>query len=389
VTFSKAIFLGLGLGIVTGLFFGDLVAFLNVVADGYIKLLQMTVLPYVMVSLITGLGSLTYRQAKMLFFKVGGVMLVLWTMSLALVFLMPLAFPRWETASFFSTALLRQPESVDFLQLYIPANPFHSMASNIVPAVVLFSVIIGVALIGVKNKERFIEVLDLFNQAITRATGFVVKLTPIGIFAIAANTAGTMTVEEFGRLQVYLILYVAIALLITFWVLPALVTSFTPIRYREVVGLTKDALASFAAGRHRPRFFQLPAHGKGAHVELCLVCGLVLGGGGLGGRLPETGHDGTGKLVRQSQCERTVLARCFQDTRRHVRIVPGHIGDQRASRHAGGRDAHGRRRGVGHLRDPRCTQGQRQGSVQLRGHPVGGGDSGYRWVATRVHAYTR
>jgi Na+/H+-dicarboxylate symporter len=242
MTFSKAIFLGLGVGIATGLFLGESAGFLDVVAESYIQLLQMTVLPYVMLSLITGLGSLTYRDAKMIFFKVGGVLLVLWAMALVMVFLMPIAFPAWKSASFFSTALLRKPESVDFLQLYIPSNPFYSMANNVVPAVVLFSAIVGVALIGVQNKERFIDVLNVFNSAITRATGFVVKLTPIGIFAIAAHAAGTMTLEELGRLQVYLVVYVAIALLITFWALPALVAGFTPIRYREVVGVTKDAL---------------------------------------------------------------------------------------------------------------------------------------------------
>jgi Na+/H+-dicarboxylate symporter/ABC-type amino acid transport substrate-binding protein len=242
VSFSKQIFVGLGFGIAVGLFFGEMVEFLHVVAEGYVQLLQMTVLPYVMMSLITGLGSLTYRQAWLIFYKVGGVLLLLWAMSLAMVFLMPIAFPDWQTASFYSAALLSKPESVNFLELYIPSNPFYSMANNMVPAVVLFSAIVGVALIGVKGKERFIEILDLFNGAITRATHFVVRLTPIGIFAIAAHAAGTMTVEELGRLQVYFILYIAVALLVTFWMLPALVSSFTPIRYREVIGLTKDAL---------------------------------------------------------------------------------------------------------------------------------------------------
>jgi Na+/H+-dicarboxylate symporter len=242
MSFSKKIIFGLILGIVVGLFFGEMVAFFGVVANAYIQLLQMTVLPYVIVSLITGIGSLTYRQAKMLLVKVGGVLLLLWAVSLVMVFLMPLAFPRWESASFFSTSLVQHKPSFDFLGFYIPANPFYAMANNIVPAVVLFSVIVGVALIGVEKKERFIDTLNVFNRALTRATHFVVKLTPIGIFAIAASHAGTMKFSEFARLQVYMLVYIAMGLLLTFWVLPGLVASLTAIRYRELVGLTKDAL---------------------------------------------------------------------------------------------------------------------------------------------------
>ncbi len=37
-----------------------------------------------------------------------------------------------------------------------------------------------------------------------------------------------MSIEEFERLQVYLVTYGAVALILTLWILPALVTSLTP-----------------------------------------------------------------------------------------------------------------------------------------------------------------
>ena len=69
---SSKIFFGFGLSIVTGLFFGDMVGWLKVVGNVYINLLQMTVLPYVILSLIIGLASLDYRQAVLLARKGGG-----------------------------------------------------------------------------------------------------------------------------------------------------------------------------------------------------------------------------------------------------------------------------------------------------------------------------
>jgi Na+/H+-dicarboxylate symporter len=238
MSFTKKILVGLASGLFLGLFFGERVAFLHLAAEGFVQLLQMTVLPYVMVSLILGLGSLDYQEAWTLFKKLSALLLLLWAIAIGMVFAIPLAFPDWESASFFSTALLEEPEPFDFLGLYVPANPFHSLANNIVPAVVLFSVIFGVALIGVEKKHRLLEVMCVMSGALTRATHFVVSLTPYGVFAIAAHTAGTMTLEELARIQVYLVTYMAVALLATFWLLPALISTLTPIKYGEVIGAT-------------------------------------------------------------------------------------------------------------------------------------------------------
>jgi len=244
VSLSRKILLALVFGILFGLFVGEMAAPLKVVGDAFIQLLQMTVLPYIMFSLITSLGRLSYQQAKTLAVKVGSLLLLLWGMAFALVFTFPLAFPSWESASFFSTTLVQGVQDVDFLELYIPANLFYSLANNIVPAVVLFSVLVGVALIGIEAKDALIDNLTVLVRALSRVTHFVVRLTPIGIFAIAASTAGTMSIEEFGRLQVFLITYVMASLLVIFWILPGLVTALTPLTYKEVVGLTKDALVT-------------------------------------------------------------------------------------------------------------------------------------------------
>jgi Na+/H+-dicarboxylate symporter len=180
----------------------------------------MTILPYIMLSLITGLGHLSYAEVKTLVLKVGSLMLGSWGLAFTAILLMPLAFPARQSASFFSTSLVQQPEATNFLTLFIPSNPFYALAFNIVPAVVLFSITVGAALIGIEQKHGLLEDLSVLNRAMTRVTQFISRLTPFGVFALVANAAGTMSTEEFGRLQVYLSVYIALALLLTFWVLP-------------------------------------------------------------------------------------------------------------------------------------------------------------------------
>jgi Na+/H+-dicarboxylate symporter/ABC-type amino acid transport substrate-binding protein len=239
---SARIAIGLAAGVALGLFIGERAAFLDVVADGYVKLLQMTVLPYVTVSIVGGLGALNPSQAKALGKRVGLVLLLLWVVGFAAVFLFPLMFPASQNASFFSTALLQEREPFDFLNLYIPTNPFNSLANNIVPAVVLFSIVIGAGLIAVPRKARLLEVLAVASDAIGKATAFVVSLTPIGVFAIGAVVAGTLSLDDLARLQVYLISYVGMSLLLSLWVLPALVATLTPIPYRDLMSRSRDAL---------------------------------------------------------------------------------------------------------------------------------------------------
>ena len=195
-TLSTKIGIGLAAGVALGLLVGERASVLKVVADGYIKLLQMTVLPFVTVSIIGGVGALNGAQARALAKQVGIVLALLWALALTLVFLFPLMFPPHESASFFSTTLIQEREPFDFLNLYIPTNPFNSLANNIVPAVVLFSLIVGAALMTIPDKARLLDVLAVISSAVSKATHFVVALTPYGIFAIAAVVAGTLSLDE-------------------------------------------------------------------------------------------------------------------------------------------------------------------------------------------------
>jgi Na+/H+-dicarboxylate symporter len=249
MSFTGKILVGLVMGVAVGLFLGELAAPLKWAADAFVKLLQMSVLPYVTLSIVTSLGSLTAAQARTLGVRAGAVLATLWAIGLGFAFLIPLAFPDVESAMFFSTSLVEQRPPFNFVDLYIPSNPFHSLANNVVPAVVLFSVIVGVSLIGLPRKQTLLDVLQTATDAVSRATRGVVRLTPYGLFAIAASAAGTLSVEQFGRLQIYLFTYVAVAVLLSVWVLPGLVAALTPIRVREIFASTRDSLiTAFVAG---------------------------------------------------------------------------------------------------------------------------------------------
>ncbi|MEI8356800.1 MAG: cation:dicarboxylase symporter family transporter, partial [Deltaproteobacteria bacterium] len=73
---TAQIFLGLTAGAFFGIFFGDLSSKILFIGQAYVNLLQMSVLPYMVVSLVHGIGSLTPKQAKR-FVTTGGISLLI------------------------------------------------------------------------------------------------------------------------------------------------------------------------------------------------------------------------------------------------------------------------------------------------------------------------
>ena len=242
LSLATRIVLGLVIGILAGLFLGETAAVLQPMADIYIRLMQMTVMPYLVLTLIIGLGRMEADEARRLALRGCLLLAVFWALTLAIVGLMPLAFPSQESASFFSTSMLHQREPLALHEIYVPSNPFHALANAVIPGVVLFSSALGVALIGLKQKGALIVNLQILEQAVVRVTRFVVSLTPFGVFAIVAVAAGTLDLETLKRLEVYLVCFGVASLLLAFVVLPLIVTACTPFTYREVVSASKEAL---------------------------------------------------------------------------------------------------------------------------------------------------
>ena len=149
-------------------------------------------------------------------------LVLLWLLGMLGIVLLPQALPEWTSASFFSASLVEAPEAVDLLQLFIPDNIFRALSDGLVPAIVVFSIAVGVAVMRLEGegKVQFLRLLKTLTRTLAGVNLFVLRFTPVGIFAIVAATAGTMHPDQFGRVQAYLILQTAIVLLLAFVVLP-------------------------------------------------------------------------------------------------------------------------------------------------------------------------
>jgi len=172
---SSQILIALVMGLACGLFFGDYCDSLKVIGEVFIGLLQMTVLPYLTVAMVSNIGRLSFAQGKTLFLKGAVVLLLLWGVALLAIATTALAFPEMETGSFFSTTALEDPAAPDLVGLFVPFNVFNALTQAAVPAVIVFCVSLGLALMGIEKKGPLLEFLDVVSKALMRVNGYLIK----------------------------------------------------------------------------------------------------------------------------------------------------------------------------------------------------------------------
>lgn len=235
-------------GIFCGLFFGPLCNVVKPLGDIYIMLLQMVALPYISFSLIHGLGSISPENGKKLFVSGWAYWTALWGIMLALIYLLSLMIPP-SAVTFIGTGGQDSALARNFLSYVVPENPFYDLANNVVPAIAVLGLILGIALMHLEKKEPLISLLERGNQIIEKIFKWLAILSPIGIFAHIAVASGTVRFENLVALQFYVFSFLGVSAFVVFWILPAILSSLTPLTYREVlVAFRTVCLLPFATG---------------------------------------------------------------------------------------------------------------------------------------------
>ena len=215
-----AIFAGLVLGILTGLFLADrfapVLTVTNLLGGIYMNALNMMIFPLVFCSIIMGIASIGNIRTTG---KITGSALLYFIVTTALASFMGLIIPRlihlgrgvqFEMAA--SDIEATQFTSIlDTLKSLIPSNPVAAFSNGNMLQVLVFAVITGFALIYIGEKgEPLLKVIDSLNELCLRVISVVMYFTPIGVFCtivpvVEAN--GTATILSLATQLI--ILYLA------------------------------------------------------------------------------------------------------------------------------------------------------------------------------------
>ncbi|PFA62184.1 L-cystine transporter [Bacillus sp. AFS015802] len=269
VSFSKRVFAALGLGIVFGLGLqwvyeaGDenvtqSIEWFNIVGTGYIKLLQMIVMPLVFVSILSAFTKLK-RSSNLGKISVLIIGLLVGTTAVAA------AVGIATTAAFDleaiqidqgnaeaargiqleerAAALEGQSYPQKILEL-LPQNPFLDLTGERATstiAVVIFAAFIGVAYLGVQRKEPdaadfFKKIVESIYAVVMRIVTLVLRLTPFGVLAIMAKTVALSDFDAIMKLGEFVgASYIALIIMFLIHLILLTLTGLNPVTYVKKV----------------------------------------------------------------------------------------------------------------------------------------------------------
>lgn len=213
------------------------VEWFNIVGNGYVKLLQMIVMPLIFVSILSAVAKLhdAASLGKISSFVIS--MLLLTTLIAAIVaIIVSLSFNL--TANELTSGIQEQARAIKLQEIksntldnlsvpamllsFLPSNPFQDLAglrSTSIMGVVIFAIFLGIAALKLlkDNQEQGATLLSgiiILQQWIMKLVRMVIQLTPYGVFALMVKMSATSDAKSMLSLGLFIIAsYIAILIM--------------------------------------------------------------------------------------------------------------------------------------------------------------------------------
>lgn len=185
---------------------------LYIVGQGFIRFMQMLVVPLVFSSLIC--GSMSIGDTKTLG-KVGikTLFFYLFTTAVAVITAISIAYlinpgigldmEEVQTAEI--TTTVTDTSLIDTLLNIIPKNPISSLANGDMLPIIVFALFTGIMLAKLGNKAQTVANFFLgFNDIMMEMTTAIMRLAPIGVFCLIARTFANLGFSAFRPMLKYM-----------------------------------------------------------------------------------------------------------------------------------------------------------------------------------------
>lgn len=214
LSLTTQVLLAVALGIFLGITFGPICSILKPIGTRFVMFIQMVIILYIPTSIIHGIGSTQPHVTKEIFKRGWFFLVSLWALVFFSIYLVYNIFPLRTTLV--TPDPKRSELAHNFLCYLVPENPIYDLANNIAPAIAIFGIIMGIALMHLKFKEPLISFLERVNNTIETLLNGLTKVAPIGIAALFANAFGTIYVNDLVTLAYYLVPMISLTIILTF-----------------------------------------------------------------------------------------------------------------------------------------------------------------------------
>lgn len=212
-----------------------------VLGNGFIRLMQMLVVPLVFCSLVCGAMAIgdtktlgTVGVKTIIFYLITTALAV--CLALSVASLINPGLGMHETVSDTSAAV--ETSTINFadtLLNIIPKNIFNSLANGDMLPVIVFALFIGILLASMGNRVSTVaNFFSQFNDIMMEMTTAVMKVAPVGVFCLIAKTFAGIGFDAFVPMLKYMgsvILALALQCFVVYQVLLFLFTRLNPFRF--------------------------------------------------------------------------------------------------------------------------------------------------------------
>ena len=214
---------------------------LYVLGNGFIRLMQMLVVPLVFCSLVCGAMAIgdtktlgTVGVKTILFYLCTTALAICVALGIASLINpgvgLNIALP--EDAAEVATT---QVDFAETLLDIIPKNIFTSLAAGDMLPIIFFALFVGILLAAMGNRVSTVaNFFSQFNDIMMEMTMMIMSLAPIGVFCLISRTFATIGFSAFIPLAKYMIavlLALAIQCLGVYQILLKIFTGLNPIRF--------------------------------------------------------------------------------------------------------------------------------------------------------------
>ncbi|GED29942.1 L-cystine transporter [Brevibacillus centrosporus] len=265
VSFSKRVFLGLGIGIVFGLVLQFIygaksdvlktsIDWYNIVGNGYVKLLQMIVMPLVFISIVSAFTKLKLSNnigkiSSLILSILVGTTAIAAAIGIASTLAFGLDGAKLQQGDAEKTRIEQVEQKLGDVQntslpqkvvSLLPANPFQDFTGErptSTIAVVIFAAFIGAAFLGIKRKnpehaELFSKIVDTLHAIVMRVVTLILRLTPYGVLAIMTKVTATSDYNAIWQLGKFVVAsYVALIVMFIVHLLLLTFAGLNPVTY--------------------------------------------------------------------------------------------------------------------------------------------------------------
>lgn len=195
----QQILLGMLLGIAAGLLLREKAVYLQPLGKMFINLIKMIIVPLIFLSLVSAISGMDdIKKAGVMGLKsfILYIFTTAFAISLGLVIASFMELGKGVDLNLSGKEITRSAQDPfslsDTLIGLVPSNPVQAMAEGNILQIIVFALLLGFAINAAGKKgEKIAEIVESGADVIYSLTDIIMKLAPVGVFALIAWMVGT------------------------------------------------------------------------------------------------------------------------------------------------------------------------------------------------------